>query len=63
MFLVVPADPEGDEGGVGVRDIVQLPGDLPAHSRLVVQAQTVHTPGSCHKGPGMNICQFDKKNS
>ena len=34
---------EGDEGGVGVGDVVQLPADLPAHGHLVVQAQAVYT--------------------
>ena len=41
---MISPDLEGDESGVGVGDVVQLPADLPAHGHLVVQAQAVHTP-------------------
>ena len=43
MFLMVSPNLEGDEGSVGVSDIVQLSADLPAHGHLVIQAQTIHT--------------------
>ena len=45
MCLGFPPDLEGDEGGVSVGYVVQLPADLPAHGHLVIQTQTVHTTG------------------